>query len=47
MFIEILHNTLTNGIEKAQFAAETPAVEAILFMDYIKLSTQNVHRNTT
>ena len=31
---------LTNGIEKAQFAAETPAVEAILFMDYIKLSTQ-------
>lgn len=28
---------LTNGIEKAQFASETPAVEAILFMDYLKL----------
>jgi hypothetical protein len=28
---------LTNGIEKAKFAAQTPAVEAIVFMDYIKL----------
>ncbi len=28
---------LTNGIEKAQFASETPAVEAILFKDYLKL----------
>ena len=28
---------LTNGIENAQFASETPAVEAIVFMDYLKL----------
>jgi hypothetical protein len=26
-----------NGIEKAEFAAKTPAVEAMIFMDYIKL----------
>ena len=28
---------LTDGIEKSQFAAKTPAVEAIIFMDYLKL----------
>lgn len=28
---------ITNGIERAVFAAQTPAVEAIIFMDYIKL----------
>lgn len=28
---------LTNGIERAQFAAKTPAVEAMIFMDYLKL----------
>lgn len=28
---------LTNGIEKAKFASETPAVEAILFLDYLKM----------
>lgn len=28
---------LTNGIENAQFASETPAVEAIVFRDYLKL----------
>lgn len=27
---------LTNGIEKVEFASRTPAVEALLFMDYIK-----------
>ena len=27
---------LTNGIEKAQFASITPAVEAIIFMDFLK-----------
>lgn len=27
---------LTNGIEKARYASETPAVEAIVFLDYIK-----------
>ena len=27
---------LTNGIERAKLASETPAIEAILFMDYIK-----------
>ena len=27
---------LTNGIENAEFAARTPAVEALVFMDYIK-----------
>ena len=27
---------ITNGIEKAEFAAETPATEAILFRDYIR-----------
>lgn len=27
---------LTNGIERAKFASETPAIEALLFMDYIK-----------
>lgn len=26
----------TNGIERAKFASETPAIEALLFMDYIK-----------
>jgi len=29
---------LTNGIEKARFASSTPAVEAIIFMEYIKSS---------
>ena len=29
---------LTNGIERIQFASNTPAVEAILFMEYIKAS---------
>ena len=29
---------LTNGIEKAKFASRTPAVEALIFMDYLKLS---------
>jgi hypothetical protein len=28
---------LTNGIERAEFAAQTPAVETMIFMDYIKL----------
>ena len=28
---------ITNGIEKAEFASRTPAIEAILFRDYIKL----------
>lgn len=28
---------LTNGIEKAKFASAAPAVEAILFLDYLKL----------
>lgn len=27
---------LTNGIERAKYASRTPAVEAILFLDYIK-----------
>ena len=27
---------ITNGIERAKFASRTPAVEAILFRDYIK-----------
>lgn len=27
---------LTNGIEKAEFASETPTVETIIFRDYIK-----------
>lgn len=27
---------ITNGIERARFASNTPAVEAILFMEYIK-----------
>lgn len=27
---------LTNGIENAQYAASTPAVEAMIFMDYLK-----------
>lgn len=27
---------LTNGIERAKFASKTPAIEAMLFMDYIK-----------
>ena len=27
---------ITNGIERAEFASRTPAVEAILFRDYIK-----------
>ena len=26
----------TNGIERAEFASETPAVETIIFLDYIK-----------
>ena len=28
---------LTNGIERAKFASKTPAVEALIFMDYLKL----------
>lgn len=28
---------LTNGIENARFASETPAVEALIFLDYLKL----------
>ncbi len=28
---------LTNGIENIKFAASTPAVEALIFMDYLKL----------
>ena len=28
---------LTDGIENAKFAAETPAVETIIFLDYIKM----------
>jgi hypothetical protein len=27
---------LTNGIENSQLASETPAIEALIFMDYIK-----------
>ena len=27
---------LTNGIEEARFASPTPAVEALIFMDYLK-----------
>jgi hypothetical protein len=27
---------VTNGIERAEFASKTPAVEAIIFLDYIK-----------
>ena len=29
------HLLLTNGIEKSQFAAKTPAIETIIFMDYL------------
>lgn len=28
---------LTNGIERAKFASRTPAVETMVFMDYLKL----------
>lgn len=28
---------LTNGIERAKFASRTPAVETIIFMDYLKM----------
>lgn len=28
---------ITNGIERAEFASETPAVETIIFLDYIKM----------
>ena len=28
---------LTNGIERAEFASKTPSIDAILFMDYIKV----------
>lgn len=31
------HILLTNGIERAVFASKTPAVEAMVFMDYLKL----------
>lgn len=31
---------LTNGIENAAFAAQTPAVETIIFHDYIKMFSQ-------
>jgi hypothetical protein len=27
---------LTKGIENSQLASETPAIEALIFMDYIK-----------
>lgn len=27
---------LTNGIEDSQLASETPVIEALIFMDYIK-----------
>lgn len=27
---------ITDGIERAEFASRTPAIEAILFRDYIK-----------
>ena len=27
---------ITNGIERADFASDTPAIEAIIFLDYIK-----------
>lgn len=27
---------ITNGIERAEFASKTPAIEAIIFRDYIK-----------
>ena len=29
---------ITDGIERAKFAAKTPAVETMLFLDYIKES---------
>lgn len=28
---------LTNGIERAEFASQTPTVETIIFLDYIKM----------
>ena len=28
---------LTNGIENAKFASHAPAIEALIFMDYLKL----------
>ena len=28
---------ITNGIENARFASQAPAVEALIFMDYLKL----------
>lgn len=28
---------ITRGVERAVFASDTPAVEAIIFLDYIKL----------
>lgn len=28
---------ITNGIERAEFASQTPAVETIIFLDYIKM----------
>lgn len=28
---------ITRGVERAEFASDTPAVEAIIFLDYIKL----------
>lgn len=28
---------ITNGIERAEFASKTPAVETIIFLDYIRL----------
>ena len=28
---------ITNGIERAEFASQTPAVEAIIFLDYIRM----------
>ena len=31
------HLLLTNGIERARLASRTPAVETIVFMDYLKL----------
>ena len=31
----------TNGIERAEFASETPAVETIIFLDYIRLYSKD------
>lgn len=31
---------LTDGLERARFASQTPAVEALIFMDYLKLRSE-------